>query len=375
MKKIFFIVLVLSSKTALFGEEIVKIGLSDGEIIAGRLMLPSNEDNVPLLVIFVHGTGPNTYLNKRKIGNVDFNYFDLFAEEFNKRGIGFFTYNRRGVEIGDNPPYYDEIDSVKYSGYLPETEAEDIESIISQLRRDERFINSKIALLGSSEGTIISSIVADRKVVKVDALLMFGYANDNLYDIIKWQYSGHASIINLRKYFDFNKDNLISQSEYESADSGAVFGRTRVMRNVSFEALDTEKDSILDYRDFASRTVPYFEYLIKMIETGNDAWIWQNYFRVRSRWLKEHFQLEANKTRLLRIDIPVYIFHGTEDGNVPVEGVYNIQTAFRNAGKTNLNCYIFDGHNHDLNYLDWPFEHKISEGLNAIFNTSELLMK
>jgi len=338
-------------------------------------MLPSNEDNVPLLVIFVHGTGPNTYLNKRKIGNVDFNYFDLFAEEFNKRGIGFFTYNRRGVEIGDNPPYYDEIDSVKYSGYLPEKEAEDIESIISQLRRDERFKNSKIALLGSSEGTIISSIVADRKVEKVDALLMFGYANDNLYDIIKWQYSGHASIINLRKYFDVNKDNLISRSEYESADSGAVFGRTRVMRNVSFEALDTERDSILDYRDFASRTVPYFEYLIKMIDSGNDAWIWQNYFRVKSKWLKEHFQLEANKTRLLRIDIPVYIFQGTEDGNVPVEGVYNIQTAFRNAGKTNLNCYIFDGHNHDLNYLDWPFEHKISEGLNAIFNTSELLMK
>ena len=68
-------------------------------------------------------------------------------------------------------------------------------------------------------------------------------------------------------------------------------------------------------------------------------------------------------------------FQGTEDGNVPVEGVYNIQTAFRNAGKTNLNCFIFDGHNHDLNYLDWPFEHKISEGLNSIFRTSELLMK
>ena len=375
MKKILFIVLVLYSKTALFGEEIVKVGLSDGEIIAGRLMLPSNEDNVPLLVIFVHGTGPNTYLNKRKIGNVDFNYFDLFAEEFNKRGIGFFTYNRRGVEIGDIPPYYDKIDSVKYSGYLPETEAEDIESIISQLRHDKRFLNSKIVLLGSSEGTIISSIVVDRKVEKVDALFMFGYANDNLYDIIKWQYSGHASIINLRKYFDFNKDNLISQSEYESADSGAVFGRTRVMRNVSFEALDADRDSILDYRDFATRTAPYFEYLITMIDSGNDAWIWQNYFRVKSKWLKEHFQLEANKTRLLRIDIPVYIFHGTEDGNVPVEGVYDIQRAFRNVGKTNLNCCIFDGHNHDLNYLDWPFEQKISEGLNAIFNTSELLMK
>ena len=110
-----------------------------------------------------------------------------------------------------------------------------------------------------------------------------------------------------------------------------------------------------------------------MVNSGNDAWIWQNYFRVTSNWLKDHFNLEANKTRLLRIDIPVYIFHGVDDGNVPIEGVYDIQSRFRQANKTNLQCFIFEGHNHDLNYLDWPFEHKISEGLNSIFNASQLL--
>jgi pimeloyl-ACP methyl ester carboxylesterase len=218
-------------------------------------------------------------------------------------------------------------------------------------------------------------MVADRKVEKIDGLLLFGYANDNLYEIIKWQYSGNASIINLRKYFDVNKDNIISRSEYESPDSSALLGRTRVMRNASFASLNSVNDSIIDYRDFASRTIPYFEYLMEMIDAGNDAWIWQNYFRVSSRWLKEHFKLEANKTRLLRIDVPVYIFHGTDDGNVPVEGVYDIQSRFKQANKTNLNCFIFEGHNHDLNYLDWPFKHLVSEGLNSIFNNSEMLLK
>jgi pimeloyl-ACP methyl ester carboxylesterase len=375
MKKIIILLIAFSFNTWLFGQEIVKVKLSDGDTIKGRLSLPVDSDQVPLLVIFVHGTGPNTYLNKRKIGNVEFNYFDLFADEFNKRGIGFFTYNRRGVEIGNAPPYYDKIDSTKYSKYLPVTEAEDIEAIISKLKHDERFLNSKIALLGCSEGTIIASIVADRKVEKIDALLLFGYANDNLFDIIKWQYSGKASIINLRKYFDTNKDNMISKDEYESIDSVAVLGRTRVLRNASFESLDMVKDSILDFRDFAFKTIPYFEYLLKMIDSDSDTWIWQNYFRVKSRWLKEHFQIEANKTRLLRIDVPIYIFHGIEDGSVPVEGVYDIQSRFRQANKTNLNCFIFEGHNHDLNYLDWPFKHQISEGLNLIFNISELLLK
>jgi pimeloyl-ACP methyl ester carboxylesterase len=375
MKKSIMLLIAVLSCISLYGEEIVKIRLSDGESITGRLKLPSVNERVPLIIVFVHGTGPNTYLNKRKIGNVEFNYFDLFADEFNKRGIGFFSYNRRGVEIGDTPPYYDKIDSAKYSKYLPLTEAEDIEAIISQLKRDNRFSNSKIALLGCSEGTIIASMVADRKVVKIDGLLLFGYANDNLFDIIKWQYSGKASMINLQKFFDVNKDNLISRSEYESTDSIAVLGRTRVLQNASFDLLDIVKDSVVDFHDFAARNTQYFEYLVKMVDSGNDSWIWQNYFRVTSRWLKEHFRLEANKTRLLRIDIPVYIFNGTADGNVPIEGIYDIQSRFTQAKKTNLKCFIFEGHNHDLNYLDWPFKHEISEGLNSIFNTSELLLK
>jgi len=170
MKKIIILLVCLFFNTCVFGEEIIKVRLSDGETISGRLNLPSNKDSVPMLVVFVHGTGPNTYLNKRKIGNVEFNYYDLFAEEFNKRGVGFFTYNRRGVEIGETPPYYDKIDSTKYSKYLPLTEAEDIEAIISQLKHDKRFTNSKIALLGASEGTIIASMVADRKIEKTEEL-------------------------------------------------------------------------------------------------------------------------------------------------------------------------------------------------------------
>jgi hypothetical protein len=134
MKKIIISLIAFSFNTWLFGQEIVKVKLSDGDTVKGRLSLPVDSDQIPLLVVFVHGTGPNTYLNKRKIGNVEFDYFDLFADEFNKRGIGFFTYNRRGVEIGDTPSYYDKIDSAKYSKYLPLAEAEDIEAIISQLK-------------------------------------------------------------------------------------------------------------------------------------------------------------------------------------------------------------------------------------------------
>ena len=374
MKKLLLLI-ACSWCIGVYGSNIISIKLNDGESIVGRLSMPEGSANVPTVVVFIPGTGPNTYLNKRKIGNKEFNYYDLFEAEFLKRGIGFFTYNRRGVEIGDKPPYYDKVDSAKYAKYTPKQEVLDVESILSDLRKVDRLKDTRIALLGASEGTIIAAMVADRMVEKVDDLLLFGYANDNMFDIIKWQFSGVTSIMNLKKYFDTNKDNVFSRAEYESKDTIATLGRVRVLNNLPFDTLDMVKDGNLDYKDFGARNKPFYNYLLKMIDEGNDTWIWKNYFRITSLWLKEHFKLEANKTRLLNIDIPIYIFQGVEDANASVDGAYDIQARFKNANKTNLKCFIFEGHNHDLNYLDWPFKQQISEGLNAIFNTSELCNK
>jgi len=374
MKKLLLLI-ACSWCIGVYGSNIISIKLNDGESIVGRLSMPEGSANVPTVVVFIPGTGPNTYLNKRKIGNKEFNYYDLFEAEFLKRGIGFFTYNRRGVEIGDKPPYYDKVDSAEYAKYTPKQEVLDVESILSDLRKVDRLKDTRIALLGASEGTIIAAMVADRMVEKVDDLLLFGYANDNMFDIIKWQFSGVTSIMNLKKYFDTNKDNVFSRAEYESKDTIATLGRVRVLNNLPFDTLDMVKDGNLDYKDFGARNKPFYNYLLKMIDEGNDTWIWKNYFRITSLWLKEHFKLEANKTRLLNIDIPIYIFQGVEDANASVDGAYDIQARFKNANKTNLKCFIFEGHNHDLNYLDWPFKQQISEGLNAIFNTSELCNK
>ncbi len=373
MKKIIFAFVVFIYCSHVYGSEIISIKLLDNDIIDGKLELPKDSSNVPLCIIFIPGTGPNTYLNKRQFGDVTFNYYDLFAQEFNRRGIGFFTYNRRGVEIGDQPPYFDKIDSAKYKKYTPQQETLDVEAIISALKKEERLKHAKIALLGASEGTIIAAMVADRKKVEVNDLLLFGYANDNIQDIIKWQLSGKTSIINLRKYFDKNSDNVFNREEYESTDTLATWARANLLNNASFDILNLEKDNVIDYKDFAYKTVPFYDYLMKMVDEGNDSWIWNNYFRVTSNWMKAHFALEANKTRMLRIDIPIYIFQGIDDANAPIEGVYDIERKYNEMGKTNLQCYTFEGHNHDLNYTSWPYRHKIPEGLKVLFDTAELM--
>jgi hypothetical protein len=75
---------------------------ASGEATVGRLSLPSvGFTNV--LVIDVPGSGPNTYENRRRIGRTtELRCHDLFAAEFARRGVAYFSYNTRHTEVDEN---------------------------------------------------------------------------------------------------------------------------------------------------------------------------------------------------------------------------------------------------------------------------------
>ena len=83
-----------------YSDQILNIISFDNVILCGKLSLPYGEKDVEKLVIYVNGSGANTFDNKRP----GFNYFDLFREQFAKQGVAFFSYNTRGCKLGNNPP-------------------------------------------------------------------------------------------------------------------------------------------------------------------------------------------------------------------------------------------------------------------------------
>lgn len=353
----------------------VEIELFDREKLKGQLYLPGTkrDQSIKTLILFVHGTGPGTYLNKRQFGSKKFNYFDLFGKRFNDRGVAMFSYNKRGVTIGDSPPYFDKIDKQKYAKVLPSIEVRDLIGTIKYFKKDKRFKNASIVLFGWSEGTMIASLVAEQAPGHVDALLLAGYAHENLFDIIKWQFSGASSMTNIAPYFDANGDGEITQEEYESDKQRPAMYRKRVMQGTAFKILDANQDGRLVAADFAQRVKPVYETLLKKTTAKDDAWIWKNYFRITSQWLREHFSLESNKTRLTRLKIPIYVFHGTADANVDVNGVHDLKRRFETLGKTNLKTFVFEKHNHDLNFLQLALNDKMPEGLAKIFEIAKQL--
>lgn len=73
--------------------------------------------------------------------------------------------------------------------------------------------------------------------------------------------------------------------------------------------------------------------------TNNDwFWIRSNYFNITPQWFKSHFELEANKTRLLRLNIPIH---------------------------------VLEKHDHDLNFVDWLIHKKWSEGFQQLISVAK----
>ncbi len=365
---IFLFILFALSSYDLQAQELICIPSFDKEIIEGRLNVPSiGFKNV--IVIDVPSSGPHTYENMRKIGrSTVFKYHDYFQNEFAKRGIAYFSYSTRyTIPDSTNPPNYDKVEKEKIFSYTPSVKVKDLEEVIKFLKKDDRLTSSKFIILGFSEGAILATLVAERKLVSVEALFLAGTPTDDVYTTMLWQLSGASSIINFRKFFDTNKDGIIQKSEYEKADPRAI---ARV-GGKKFEELDMKDDSVLTAEDFRIILEPHLKQILNAIEKDDNEWIWNNYFRVGTQWIKEHHSLEPNKTRILNLDLQVYLFHGSDDANCPVEGVIQIQKKAHELNKQNLHVFIFPDHDHTLEFLSWVFRKSLPDGLKTLFEEIE----
>ena len=72
------------------------------------------------------------------------------------------------------------------------------------------------------------------------------------------------------------------------------------------------------------------------------------------------------------IEIPIYIFQGEDDANIPISDIDKLRYDFKKWGKSNLHIFTFPKHDHDLNYLEYIFTGIIPHGLQCIFDTAQL---
>lgn len=329
----------------------------DGYPLAGKLYLPRGQ-NPQALVVYVNGSGPNTYENTRALTeDTTFSYFDLVAQGFTGQNAAFFSYSTRGVAPGSEPPYYCTIDPDAYQTYLPDNSVRDVAAIVAALRQDPRLSRARVYLLGWSEGTMIAPKAA--QIVPVDGLLLAGYVNGTMRETLDWQQNGGSSMVTYCLYFDTDGDGAVSRAEYE-ADPYGVRGALG-LDQTAFPDLDVDGDGKLTAADFSRLLAPTQQALYAAIARGDDAWLAQNYpVRLTTAWFRAHDAFPPNRDMLTTLDIPITIFQGEADANVPVQDTREIQAQFAACGKTNLTVHTYPATDHDLNFSvylstgEWP---------------------
>ena len=277
--------------------KIVQVQAHDNYNLDVKINYPANSESV---IIFCHGSGANTYDNRREIAGKNFNYFDLFVDEFCKRNIAFCRWNTRGCRISDSPPDFVSINLEEYANYRPSTSIQDIITVKDYIKKLPQFKNSKILLMGISEG----------------------------------------------KGFIEKTDFVLDKLDVRSS----------LFPDVEFEDLDIDKDGKLTQNDFALQMEDYKKQVFQAIEDNDDEWLRNNYsVQITAKWCKEHFALPDIATIMRSLNVPIYIFQGEDDANIPISDLDKIRGDFKKWGKSNLHIFTFPKHDHDLNYLQYVF--------------------
>ncbi len=328
----------------------------DDVAMFGRLVLP--ESNAPrAVVIYVQTAEGATVDMKRPLGNgKTFNYHDLYREKLTAMDIGYFSYEGRGIRMGENPPRYEEIDWKVYNTSTLENKVRDVLSAIEAVRRHEGLQHTPILLLGASEGTLLAAEAAARKPGSVAGLALYGVLVTNLRETFTYIMSD-GDFLRYRP-LDQDKDGVITKAEWD-----------KVVKGQNFAKADLNSDGEFTVADVTVATRKYLDAI-----DANDFEVLQAWAKaaaglsVPEGWFKDHFNHADNWTFLSQLTIPIGCFHGDADNMTPIAALKELEAKAKKANLTKMEFHYFDGLDHSLSVTQYFTKGELPKGHQAIFN-------
>ena len=339
------------SETTLAGNQsIIEFETADGLVLEGKLSMPEGAEKPVAAVLFLHGSCVSTF--DVKFVAPDFKdpknliekthcLCDFYAEEFTKRGIAFFSINKRGcVPLNDYP--YVRVSRQVFSKATPSVLISDYCKAVDALVEQRGIDPARVILFGQSEGARLAGRVAKQSGGKVAAAVMTGYPEESLKEIIRWQIEVGAWN-NLLMLFDEDHDGEITAEECDQ--SYARIKEYDKFRQYDPAGFDRNKDGHLSREDLSGNSASR---VFRAVEEKDRDFIWSKYNGLSLDYMLEDWEGAKSSEYLLDIDIPLAIFHGGLDASCSVEGVYETQRKIESAGKGNLYVKIFPNLDHEL---------------------------
>lgn len=328
---------------------VVSFEASDGTPLEGKLTLPASGAAPFPVVFYLHGAGARTYDSPFTYADADGTprvgrYMDFHANELARRGVALFRMSKRGCTPSDEVPGMN-VERAVFAGATMSVLLSDYERGLDVLRARREIDPARIILIGSSEGTRLAPELAFRSPAGIIGVVMMGYAADSARDTVVWQNSV-GPWRNIEHLLPAARDGVLTRAEYDQI----VQARPGLARVIPFDALDADASGELTAEDMARTVRPRLDAILKAVEERDDDFLWEHLLKLSSAYLLEWWEAAPTHTLLVKLGVPLAIYHGGLDGACRVEGVHETQEALAAAGKDNLTVRLYPLANHDL---DW----------------------
>jgi dienelactone hydrolase len=333
----------------------------------GKLTMPASTGNHPVVIYVQTAEGMTVDMKRHKSRTETFNYFDLYREKLPEMNVAFFSYEGRGIRMGDKPPRYETINWDVYNTSTLENKVRDLMSAVELVKKQPGIDASRIFLMGASEGTLLAAEAAARIPKQIRGLILYGVLTANMRENFKYIVTD-GSFLSWGGNFDTDKDGRVSKQEFE-ADPKKF--RERALKNEAFSTFDKNGDGFFT----AEELVMHYERLRNLIDAVNT----ENYevlnewaktsgsVSTPKDWFKDQFAHQPIWTFLAKLNIAVGCFQGGADTMVPIDGVRKLEEQAKRAGKSKMEFHYFDDLDHSLNIGEYFVKGTLPTGHQAIF--------
>jgi pimeloyl-ACP methyl ester carboxylesterase len=336
----------------------------DGHAMTGRLSMPATPGRHPVMVFVQQAEASTLDQRTRDPNGLPVVFFDLYRDTLGPLGIGFFSYEGRGVFSDATQPRGMRIDRDVYETSSIDNKVRDIITAVQLLQKQPGVDPSQIYLRGVSEGTLLAAEAASRIPKEVGGLVLSGVIGSTLKVSLVHQVQG-GRMSQLLAEFDTDRDQKISAQEWETDARGF---RKKNIPTATFESVDPDKDGFMTLADMKVLTKP----LSDAFASGNVE-ITEAFLKGAAAvatpkgWVADHFAHRPMWDFLSPLTVPVGIFQGDDDRNTGVEDVQALEKLAKAAGRTNIEFHYFPGLGHGLGSTDYFNKGAHSPGYAAIF--------
>ena len=333
----------------------------------GKLTIPTSAGTHPVVIYVQTAEGMTVDMKRQKSRSETFNYFDLYCKKLPEMNVAFFSYEGRGIRMGDKPPRYETINWDIYNTSTLENKVRDVMTAVQLIRKQPGIDTSRIFLMGASEGTLLAAEAAARMPKQIRGLILYGVLTANMRENFRYIVTD-GSFVSWRGNFDTDKDGKISKQEFEADPSKF---RERVLKNEPFKTFDMNGDGFFTVEELIMLSAPIRK-LRDAVDTENFEVLneWARTSAAMSTpkdWFKDQFAHQTIWTFLAKVNIAIGCFQGGADAMVPIDGVRKLEEQAKKAGKSKMEFHYFENLDHSLNVGEYFVKGILPAGHQAIF--------